>query len=178
MLDQPTDLRALLKDPSLFETRAYVAGEWIDADDGRTFAVTNPARGDVIAQVADLSRAEVARAIVAADNAMQEWKARTGKERAAILRKWYDLMVANVDDLGTILTAEMGKPLPEAKGEILYGAAFVEWFGEEAKRIYGETIPGHLRDKRITVLKQPVGVVGPITPWNFPSRSSGPSVRS
>ncbi|MCB1404900.1 MAG: aldehyde dehydrogenase family protein, partial [Rhodobacteraceae bacterium] len=169
MLDQPTDLRALLKDPSLLETRAYVAGEWVDADDGKTFGVTNPARGDVIAQVADLTRAEVARAIAAANVAMKEWAARTGKERAAVLRKWYDLMVANADDLGTILTAEMGKPLAEAKGEILYGAAFVEWFGEEAKRIYGETIPGHLRDKRITVLKQPIGVCASITPWNFPN---------
>ncbi len=169
MLDQPTDLKSLLKDPSLLETRAYVAGEWINADDGKTFAVTNPARGDVIAQVADLTRAEVKRAIAAAETAMAEWKARTGKERAAVLRKWFDLMVANADDLATILTAEMGKPLAEARGEILYGAAFVEWFGEEAKRIYGETIPGHMRDKRITVLKQPVGVVASITPWNFPN---------
>ena len=169
MLDQTTDLRSLLKDPSLFETRAYVAGEWVAADDGKTFAVTNPARGDVIAQVTDLSRAEVARAIAAAEVAMKDWSKRTGKERAAVLRKWYDLMVENADDLGTILTAEMGKPLAEAKGEILYGAGFVEWFGEEAKRIYGETIPGHLRDKRITVLKQPIGVCASITPWNFPN---------
>ncbi|WP_323038173.1 NAD-dependent succinate-semialdehyde dehydrogenase [Pararhodobacter sp.] len=169
MLDHPTDLRSLLKDKTLLETRAYVAGAWIGADDGKTFAVTNPARGDVIAQVADLSRAEVARAIEAANIAMKDWAARTGKERAAVLRKWYDLMVANADDLGTILTAEMGKPLAEAKGEVLYGAAFVEWFGEEAKRIYGETIPGHLRDKRITVLKQPIGVCASITPWNFPN---------
>ena len=169
MLDQPTDLRARLKDPSLFETRAYVAGEWVNADDGKTFAVTNPARGDVIADVADLTRAEVARAIAAAQSAMDAWKTRTGKERAAVLRAWFDLMVANADDLATILTAEMGKPLAEARGEILYGAAYVEWFGEEAKRIYGETIPGHQRDKRITVLKQPVGVVGSITPWNFPN---------
>ena len=169
MLDHPTDLRALLKDPSLFETRAYVAGEWIGADDGKTFAVTNPARGDVIAQVADLTRAEVSRAIAAANVAMKDWAARTGKERAAILRKWYELMVANADDLAIILTAEMGKPIPEARGEILYGAAFVEWFGEEAKRIYGETIPGHQRDKRITVLKQPIGVCSSITPWNFPN---------
>ena len=169
MLDQPTDLKSLLKDPTLLETRAYVAGEWVNADDGKTFAVTNPARGDVIAQVADLTRAEVKRAIAAAETAMAEWKARTGKERAAVLRKWFDLMVANADDLAIILTAEMGKPVAEARGEILYGASFVEWFGEEAKRIYGETIPGHQRDKRITVLKQPVGVVGSITPWNFPN---------
>ncbi|MCW1930780.1 NAD-dependent succinate-semialdehyde dehydrogenase [Pararhodobacter zhoushanensis] len=169
MLDQPTDLRGLLKDPSLLETRAFVAGAWIDADDGATFDVINPARGDVIARVADLGRAETARAIAAANSAMKDWAARTGKERAAVLRTWYDLMVANADDLGTILTAEMGKPLAEAKGEILYGASFVEWFGEEAKRIYGETIPGHMRDKRITVLKQPIGVCASITPWNFPN---------
>ncbi|WP_068305672.1 NAD-dependent succinate-semialdehyde dehydrogenase [Pararhodobacter sp. CCB-MM2] len=169
MLDDTTDLRRLLKDPSLFETRALVAGDWVEADDGATFEVTNPARGDVIAKVADLSRAEVARAIAAAETAMKEWAKRTGKERAAVLRKWYDLMVENADDLATILTAEMGKPLAEAKGEILYGAGFVEWFGEEAKRIYGETIPGHMRDKRITVLKQPIGVCASITPWNFPN---------
>ena len=169
MLDHSTDLKSLLKDPSLLETRAYIAGEWVGADDGKTFAVTNPARGDVIAHVADVTRTETARAIAAANVAMKDWAARTGKERAAILRKWYDLMVENADDLAAILTAEMGKPLAEAKGEILYGAAFVEWFGEEAKRIYGETIPGHQRDKRITVLKQPIGVCASITPWNFPN---------
>jgi len=169
MLDQPTDLKSLLKDPSLLETRAFVAGAWVDADDGATFEVFNPARGDVIARVADLGRAETARAIAAAQAAMTDWAAWTGKERAAVMRRWFDLMVANADDLAAILTAEMGKPLPEARGEILYGAAFVEWFGEEAKRIYGETIPGHQRDKRITVLKQPIGVVASITPWNFPN---------
>jgi succinate-semialdehyde dehydrogenase / glutarate-semialdehyde dehydrogenase len=169
MLDTRTDLRSLLKDPTLLETRAYVAGDWVDADDGKTFAVTNPARGDVIADVADLSRAEVARAIEAAHDAQKGWAARAAKERAAILRKWYDLMVENADDLATILTAEMGKPLAEAKGEIMYGAAFVEWFGEEAKRVYGETIPGHQADKRITVLRQPIGVAASITPWNFPN---------
>ena len=169
MLDSATDLRARLKDPSLLVTKAYVAGQWIDADDGKTFAVSNPARGDVICTVPDLTRAETARAIDAADAARHEWAARTGKERAAVLRKWYDLMVANADDLGAILTAEMGKPLAEAKGEILYGASFVEWFAEEAKRVYGETIPGHQRDKRITVIKQPIGVAASITPWNFPN---------
>ena len=180
MLDTRTDLRAMLKDPSLLETRAFVAGEWVSADDGRTFEVRNPARGDVIAEVADLTRAETARAIAAAELAQKEWAARTGKERAGVLRKWYELMVANADDLAAILTAEMGKPLAEAKGEILYGAAFVEWFGEEAKRVYGETIPGHLRDKRITVLKQPIGVAASITPWNFPNamitRKAGPAL--
>ena len=169
MLDSVTDLRALLKDPTLLPNKAYVAGEWVDAADGATFAVTNPARGDIIARVPDLTRADAARAIAAADKARHEWAARTGKERAAILRKWYDLCLVNQDDLGTILTAEQGKPLPEAKGEVVYGASFIEWFGEEAKRIYGETIPGHQRDKRITVIKQPIGVAASITPWNFPN---------
>lgn len=169
MLDQPTNLAALLKDPSLLVDKAYVAGQWVGADDGSTFEVTNPARGDVIAVLPDLGREETARAIAAADLAMREWARRTGKERAAVLRKWHDLMMANQDDLGAILTAEMGKPLPEAKGEVAYGASFIEWFAEEAKRIYGETIPGHQRDKRITVIKQPIGVVGSITPWNFPN---------
>jgi succinate-semialdehyde dehydrogenase/glutarate-semialdehyde dehydrogenase len=180
MLDTVTDLASLLKDPSLLVTRAYVAGEWVAADDGSTFAVTNPARGDVICHVPDLGRAETARAIAAANVAMKEWAARTGKERAAIMRKWFDLMMENQDDLGRILTAEMGKPLAEAKGEVAYGASFIEWFGEEAKRIYGETIPGHQRDKRITVIKQPIGVVGSITPWNFPNamiaRKVGPAI--
>ena len=169
MLDSVTDLRALLKDPSLLPNKAYIAGEWVDAADGATFPVTNPARGDIIARVPDLTRADAARAIAAADRARHEWAARTGKERAAILRKWADLCMANQDDLATILTAEMGKPLAEAKGEIAYGAGYIEWFGEEAKRIYGETIPGHQRDKRITVLKQPIGVAASITPWNFPN---------
>jgi len=169
MLDSVTDLRALLKDPTLLPNKAYVAGEWVDAADGATFAVTNPARGDIIARVPDLTRADAARAIAAADKARHEWAARTGKERAAILRKWYDLCLVHQDDLGTILTAEQGKPLPEAKGEVVYGASFIEWFGEEAKRIYGETIPGRQRDKRITVIKQPIGVAASITPWNFPN---------
>ena len=180
MLDSVTNLRDLLKDPTLLATKAYVAGQWIDADDGTTFPVINPARGDVICQVPNLGRAETARAIAAANTAMKEWAARTGKERAQVMRKWFDLMMANQDDLGLILTAEMGKPLAEAKGEIAYGASFIEWFGEEAKRVYGETIPGHQRDKRITVIKQPIGVVGSITPWNFPNamitRKCGPAI--
>ncbi|MCF6301627.1 MAG: NAD-dependent succinate-semialdehyde dehydrogenase [Devosiaceae bacterium] len=131
--------------------------------------VSNPASGKLIASVSDLSVREVRVAIDAAFEAKSSWAALTGKERAGFLRKWFDLMVANADDLAKILTAEMGKPIAEAKGEILYGASFVEWFGEEAKRIYGDTIPGHQRDKRIVVIKQPVGVVGSITPWNFPN---------
>ena len=169
MLDSVTDLRSMLKDPSLLATRAYVAGEWVEAEDGASFPVTNPARGDVICQVPDLTRKDAARAIAAADLARHDWAARTGKERAVIMRKWFDLCMANQDDLAAILTAEMGKPLAEARGEIAYGAAYIEWFGEEAKRIYGETIPGHQRDKRITVIKQPIGVAASITPWNFPN---------
>ena len=180
MLDSPTDLSSLLKDPDLLATKAYVAGDWMDAPDGKTFDVTNPARGDVIAKVADLSRAECAKAIAAAEKAQKEWAAWTGKERAAVLRKWYDLMVEHADDLGTILTAEQGKPHAEAKGEVMYGASFIEWFAEEAKRVYGETIPGHQRDKRITVIKQPIGVAASITPWNFPNamitRKAGPAL--
>ncbi len=168
MLDSKTDLRSLLKDPSLLVEAAYLAGDWVEGDEG-TFDVLNPARGDVIARVADLSRDQMALAIDKAYVAQKEWAAMTGKERANIMRKWYDLMMENQDDLGTILTAEQGKPLAEAKGEIAYGASFIEFFAEEAKRIYGETIPGHQRDKRITVIKQPIGVAASITPWNFPN---------
>ncbi|MBI6628660.1 NAD-dependent succinate-semialdehyde dehydrogenase [Pontibaca salina] len=168
MTDATTDLESLLDDPDLLATSAYIDGQWVDGDNGR-FDVTNPARGDVIAQVADLSRAQVANAIAQAETAQKEWARWTGKERAAVLRKWFDLMMLHQEDLATILTAEQGKPLSEAKGEIAYGAAFIEFFGEEAKRIYGETIPGHQRDKRITVIKQPVGVAASITPWNFPN---------
>ncbi|SDC64115.1 NAD-dependent succinate-semialdehyde dehydrogenase [Ruegeria marina] len=179
MLDETTDLKSLLKNPELLATRAYIGGQWVDGDNG-TFAVTNPARGDVIAEVADLSRAQVAGAIAQAEAAQKEWARYTGKERAAILRRWYDLMMANAEDLGRILTAEQGKPLAEAIGEIAYGASFIEFFAEEAKRIYGETIPGHQRDKRITVLKQPIGVAASITPWNFPNamitRKAGPAL--
>ena len=164
-----TNLKSLLKDPTLLAERAYVGGEWVDGEGGGTFAVTNPARGDVIANVADLSRAQVAQSIAAAEVAQKEWAKWTGKERAAVLRKWFDLMTQHADDLAIILTAEQGKPLAEARGEVTYGASFIEFFAEEAKRIYGETIPGHQRDKRITVIKQPIGVVSSITPWNFPN---------
>ncbi len=180
MLDPATNLQALLSDPTLLATKAYVAGEWIDADNGDTFPVRNPARGDVICSVADLSRVEVSRAIAAAEPAQKKWAALTAKERANTMRKWFDLMMENADDLGVILTAEMGKPVAEAKGEIIYGASFIEWFAEEAKRVYGETIPGHQEDKRIMVIKQPIGVVGSITPWNFPNamitRKAGPAL--
>ena len=162
-----TDLKSLLKDPSLLADKAYVNGKWVSGD--KTFDVMNPARGDVVAQVADLSRAQVGEAIAAAEKAQKDWAKWTGKERAAVLRKWFDLMMENQDDLGTILTAEQGKPLAEAKGEIAYGASFIEFFGEEAKRTRGEIIPGHQRDKRINVIKQPIGVAASITPWNFPN---------
>jgi succinate-semialdehyde dehydrogenase / glutarate-semialdehyde dehydrogenase len=163
-----TNLPTILNDTNLLRGQAFLAGEWVDGADG-TFPVKNPARGDVLLDVANASVVQCRDAIEAARIAQIDWAARTGKERAAILRKWYDLMVENADDLAAILTAEMGKPLAEAKGEVLYGASFVEWFGEEAKRTYGETIPGHQHDKRITVIKQPVGVVASITPWNFPN---------
>ncbi|MCA8868605.1 MAG: NAD-dependent succinate-semialdehyde dehydrogenase [Rhodobacteraceae bacterium] len=164
-----TNLAATLNDTSLLVTKAFLGGEWRDADDGATFPVTNPSRGDVICSVPDLGVKETARAIESARLAQKTWAARTGKERAAILRKWYELIIASADDLAAILTAEMGKPLAEARGEILYGASYIEWFGEEAKRVYGEIIPGHQPDKRISVIKQPIGVVASITPWNFPS---------
>ena len=168
MLDQ-TNLASLLNDPTLLTGKGYIAGEWVDADDGKTFPVTNPARGDVLIEVADMGVSETRRAIEAAEKARHAWAAKTGKERSAVMRKWNDLMIENADDLGRILTAEMGKPLAEGKGEILYGASFIEWFAEEAKRVYGETIPGHQPDKRIVIIKQPVGVVASITPWNFPN---------
>ena len=166
---QPS-LSQKLKDPSLAVAKALVAGEWRSAaKSGKTFDVTNPADGSVIATLPNLGREELVEAIDAAHAAQKAWAKKTGKERAGILRKLYDLMVANADDLATILTMEMGKPLAEAKGEVLYGASYVEWFGEEAKRVYGDTIPGHQPDKRILVIRQPVGVVGAITPWNFPN---------
>ncbi|MBR9837720.1 NAD-dependent succinate-semialdehyde dehydrogenase [Salipiger thiooxidans] len=169
MLDQTaTNLPSLLEDPSLLQTKAYVNGEWITGADGE-FEVTNPARGDVIAKVANLSREQIAGAIDGAYTAQKEWASWTGKERSTVLRKWFDLMMANQKDLATIMTAEQGKPLAEAMGEISYGASFIEFFAEEAKRVYGETIPGHQRDKRIMVLKQPIGVAASITPWNFPN---------
>ncbi len=169
MLDQTaTNLPSLLDDPSLLQTKAYVNGEWITGADGE-FDVTNPARGDVIARVANLSRAQIAGAIDGAYVAQKKWAALTAKERSNILRKWFDLIMANQSDLAKILTAEMGKPLAEAAGEIAYGASFIEFFAEEANRIYGETIPGHEADKRIMVMKQPIGVAASITPWNFPN---------
>ena len=175
------DLSKKLKNAALLIDKAFVAGDWTgEAVSGNTFEVRNPSTGDVITTLPDLGVEETRKAIDAAYEAQKEWAARTGKERAAVLRNWFDLMVANADDLGAILCAEMGKPLAEAKGEILYGASFIEWFAEEAKRVYGDIIPGHQPDKRIMVLKQPVGVVASITPWNFPNamiaRKVGPAL--
>ena len=169
MLDSSTDLKSMLSDPNLLQTQAFINNQWVDGENGATFAVSNPARGDVITQVADLSRADLARAIDGAEVAQKKWAALTAKERCNILRNWYNLMMEHQSDLAIILTAEMGKPLAEAMGEIAYGASFVEFFAEEAKRNYGETIPGHQADKRITVIKQPIGVAASITPWNFPN---------
>ncbi|RVD41213.1 NAD-dependent succinate-semialdehyde dehydrogenase [Mesorhizobium sp. M4A.F.Ca.ET.020.02.1.1] len=147
----------------------YIDGVWTAGDATRTFDVLNPATGEVLASLSDMGAAETRDAIAAAHAAQPAWAARPAKERAAILRKWHELMVANADELAAILTAEMGKPFAEARGEILYAAAYVEWYAEEAKRVYGETIPAPSNDKRMIVIKQPVGVVGTITPWNFPA---------
>jgi succinate-semialdehyde dehydrogenase/glutarate-semialdehyde dehydrogenase len=158
----------LLTDPDLLRRQCYVDGAWIDADSGKTIAVTNPADGSRLGTVPDCGAGETRRAIVAAHRAWPDWRARTGKERATLLRRWYELIVASQEDLARLMTAEQGKPLAEARGEVAYGAGFVEWFAEEAKRVYGDTIPQHQRDKRIVVIKEPVGVVAAITPWNFP----------
>ncbi|MEL6677074.1 MAG: NAD-dependent succinate-semialdehyde dehydrogenase [Pseudomonadota bacterium] len=164
MLDSPITL----KNQSLLAPQALINGAWSDADAGATFAVKNPATGDVVAEIADCGRAEVARAIDAAYAAQAAWAGLLASERAKILMRWNDLILENADDLATIVTSEMGKPLAEAKGEVVYGASFIEWFAAEGQRVYGDTIPQHQADKRIVVLKQPVGVVGSITPWNFP----------
>jgi len=174
-------LSSKLSDPDLVKAAGYINGEWIEqSDEGGSFEVTNPSNGDVIATLPDMSAAETKRAIDCAYDAQKAWAAKTGKERGALLRRYFELMVENADDLATILTMEMGKPWPEARGEILYGASFIEWFSEEAKRVYGDTIPGHQADKRIVVIKQPIGVVGTITPWNFPNamitRKIGPAL--
>jgi len=169
-----------LKDPSLLKGHAFLAGEWQGADDGSTFEVRNPATGQVLATVPKMGSAETRRAIEAANAAWPAWRAQPAKARAAILRKWYQSMLDNADDLARIMTAEQGKPLAEAKGEIQYAASFLEWFGEEAKRVYGDTIPSPTNDKRIVVVKEPVGVCAAITPWNFPAamitRKVGPAL--
>ena len=158
-----------IADKTLLKTQAFINGEWVDADNGDTLAVTNPANGEVIAEVAKCGAAETRRAIEAAEAAMVDWRQRSAKERAALLRKWFKLMMEAQEDLAQILTAEQGKPLAEARGEVAYGANYIEWFAEEAKRVYGDTIPAPSKDKRIVCIKQPVGVVACITPWNFPT---------
>ena len=158
-----------LKDPSLFRQQCYIDGAWADADDGGTIDVDNPADNSVIGTVPRMGAGETRRAIEAANDAYPDWRARTGKERAAILRRWYELVIENQEDLAVLMTTEQGKPLAESMGEVVYGASFIEWFAEEAKRIYGDTIPQHQHDKRIVVVKEPVGVVASITPWNFPN---------
>jgi succinate-semialdehyde dehydrogenase/glutarate-semialdehyde dehydrogenase len=169
-----------LRDGALLRQQAYVDGAWADADGGATHEVLNPATGERLGTVPDMGAAETRRAIEAAKRAFPGWAARTARERAGILRRWYELMMANQDDLAALMTAEQGKPLAESSGEIAYAAAFIEWFAEEGKRLYGDVIPGHQADKRILVLRQPVGVVAAITPWNFPAamitRKAGPAL--
>ncbi|WP_423358314.1 NADP-dependent succinate-semialdehyde dehydrogenase [Pseudomonas citronellolis] len=169
-----------LKDPSLFRQQAYIDGAWVDADNGQTVKVNNPATNEIIGSVPKMGAAETRRAIEAADRALPAWRALTAKDRANKLRRWFELMIEHQDDLGRLLTQEQGKPLAEAKGEIAYAASFFEWFGEEAKRVYGDMIPGHQPDKRLMVIKQPIGVTAAITPWNFPSamitRKAGPAL--
>jgi succinate-semialdehyde dehydrogenase/glutarate-semialdehyde dehydrogenase len=170
----------LLKDPGLIKTQAYINGSWVDADDGSTFEVTNPANHEVIATVASVGAAETRRAIEAAAVAQKEWAARSAMDRSAILRRWNDLILENTEDLAKIMTLEQGKVLAESRGEILYAASFIEWFAEEGKRVYGDILPMPQTDRRALVIKQPVGVVAAITPWNFPSamiaRKAGPAL--
>jgi len=158
-----------LKDPSLFTQQAYIGGEWVDAPDGKTEQVTNPATGEVLGTVPVLGRDAVAHAIEVAEKAQKKWKKRTAKERSAILMKWYDLMMENQEDLARLMTAEQGKPLAESRGEIAYASSFLQWFAEEGKRIYGDVIPTFAPGRRVVVLKEPVGVCAAITPWNFPT---------
>jgi len=158
-----------LKDPRLFRQQCYLDGQWQDAETGATLAVTNPATGETLGSVPKLGAAETRRAVEAADRAWPDWRARNAGERARILRRWAELMLENQEDLARLMTAEQGKPLAESKGEIVYAASFIEWFSEEARRVYGDVIPPHQNDKRIVVIRQPVGVCAAITPWNFPA---------
>lgn len=169
-----------IQDLDLYRGRCFIDGTWLDADDGATIAVTNPSNGALLGTVPRMGAAETKRAILAAEAAWPAWKAKTAKERALLLRRWFDLMVLHQDELAAIMTAEQGKPLAEARAEVLYGAGFIEWFAEEGKRIYGDTIPAPAAGKRIVVLKEPIGVVAAITPWNFPNamitRKAGPAL--
>ena len=169
-----------LRDPELFRQQAYLSGHWCDADSGATTAVNNPATGDVLGTVPTMGADETRRAIADAKKAWTDWRRRTAKERSIVLRKWHDLMLANVDDLGVLMTAEQGKPLAESKGEIVYAAGFIEWFAEEGKRVYGDTVPSPWTDRRVVVIKEPIGVCAAVTPWNFPAamitRKAGPAL--
>ena len=169
-----------LKDPALLKQQCYINGQWLAADSGATIDVTNPASGEKLGTIPRMGTDETRRAIEAANAALPAWRARTAKERSAILRRWFELIMANQEDLAVIMTAEQGKPLAESRGEIAYAASFIEWFSEEAKRVYGDTIPGHTADKRIVVIKEPIGVCAAITPWNFPAamitRKAGPAL--
>jgi succinate-semialdehyde dehydrogenase/glutarate-semialdehyde dehydrogenase len=169
-----------LNNPDLFRQQAYIGGQWLDADQGAIINVTNPADGSQLGTVPAMAAVETQRAIAAAATAMLDWKQQTAKQRSVILRRWHDLILANQDDLGRLMTLEQGKPLPESKAEIVYAASFIEWFAEEGKRIYGDIVPTHKTDARIVVTREPIGVVAAITPWNFPSamitRKCGPAL--
>jgi succinate-semialdehyde dehydrogenase/glutarate-semialdehyde dehydrogenase len=169
-----------LQDPDLFRQQAYIGGRWCDAESGATIEVNNPASGEILGTVPRMGANETWRAIEAAKDAFSDWSQRPAKERTNLMRRWYDLIMANVDDLGALMTAEQGKPLAEAKGEVAYAASFIEWFAEEAKRIYGDTIPSPWNDRRLVVIKQPIGVCAAMTPWNFPAamiaRKAGPAL--
>src|SRR5437899_1686893 len=177
---KPASVAAELKDPRLFREACYVDGQWVKGNSNQTISVDNPATSEIIGRVPKLSGPQTRQAIEAANRAFPVWSKKTAKERAAVLRRWFDLMMANQEDLARLMTLEQGKPLSESRGEVAYAAAFLEWFGEEAKRIYGDTIPQHQADKRIVVIKQPIGVVACITPWNFPlamiTRKAGPAI--
>jgi succinate-semialdehyde dehydrogenase/glutarate-semialdehyde dehydrogenase len=171
-----------LQDQELFRSQAYIGGKWCDADNGATLKVNNPATGEILGTVPMMGAAETRRAIEAAKNAFTDWSRKPAKERSLLLRRWHDLMLANIEDLGKLMTAEQGKPLTEAKGEVAYAASFIEWFAEEAKRVYGDTIPSPWNDRRLVVIKQPIGVCAAMTPWNFPAamitRKAGPALAS
>ncbi|QHS14516.1 NADP-dependent succinate-semialdehyde dehydrogenase [Shewanella sp. Arc9-LZ] len=170
----------ILNDPSLLHEQCYIDGLWVGANSGETVAIANPATQEIIGNVPVMGKAETEAAITAANNALPAWRALTAKERSQKLRRWFELMHENAEDLALMMTTEQGKPLAESRGEVTYAASFIEWFAEEAKRIYGDTIPGHQADKRLTVIKQPVGVTAAITPWNFPAamitRKAGPAL--
>jgi succinate-semialdehyde dehydrogenase / glutarate-semialdehyde dehydrogenase len=172
--------RLPLHDSDLFRQQAYIGGRWCDAESGGTIEVNNPATGEILGTVPRMGANETWRAIEAAKDAFADWSRRPAKERSGLMRQWFDLIMANVDDLGALMTAEQGKPLAEAKGEVAYAASFIEWFAEEAKRVYGDTIPSPWKDRRLVVIKQPIGVCAAITPWNFPAamigRKAGPAL--